>query len=182
MEEKSRYHHQWYAQQYDHDRFGGSFGHYLELTEVVTLLSAIAPCSGSVLDVGAGTGKSSLPLLKQDHEVVSLDASLEMLGVAKNKALNTGLALRPVICDVHDLCFGDKTFECVVCSRVLMHLRNRDKAIDELCRVAKTAIILDFPPLLSFAGADSLLKRVMRVFNVGGQPAPDIPRPADRLP
>ena len=170
MEDKSRYHDQWYAQHYDRDRFGGSFGRYLEVTEIVALASAIAPYRGSVLDVGAGTGKLSLPLLEQHREVVSLDASLEMLSVAKNKTLEAGLKLRPVICDVHKLCFGDNTFECVVCSRVLMHLLNRDRAIDELCRVAKTAIILDFPPILSLAGVDSLFKRVMRAFNASVHP------------
>jgi hypothetical protein len=51
-----------------------------------------------------------------------------------------------------------------------MHLRNQDRAINELCRVAKTAIILDFPPLLSLAGVDSLLKRGIRKFIARVQP------------
>jgi ubiquinone/menaquinone biosynthesis C-methylase UbiE len=170
MKEQSRYHNLRYAQHYDLDRFGGSFGRYLEVTEVAALTSAIAPYRESVLDVGAGTGKLSLPLLEQRRQVVSLDASLEMLSVAKSKALHAGLKLLPVICDVHNLCFGDHTFECVVCSRVLMHLRNQDRAIDELCRVAKTAIILDFPPLLSLAGVDSLFKRGIIKFIARVQP------------
>jgi ubiquinone/menaquinone biosynthesis C-methylase UbiE len=166
MEEKSRYHQQWYAQYYDDDRFGGTFGQYLELTEVAALLLALAPYTGSVLDVGAGTGKLSLPLLKQGRRVVSLDMSPQMLGVARNKALTGDAVLQSVICDAHDLCFVDQSFECVVCSRVLMHLRNWDQAIGELCRVAEKAIILDFPPLLSFAGVDSVLKQVTGAFGL----------------
>lgn len=155
----------WYSEEYDQDRFGGTFGQYLHDEEVGIFLSMINGTGGKILDVGTGTGKLSLPLIRQSRLVSSVDSSLEMLRIAEKKAKREGMVLNSVICDAHRLCFRDKAFECVIASRVLMHLQDWRRGLSELCRVAERTVIIDFPPLIGFAGFHSLFKKVKSVFS-----------------
>lgn len=163
MPKQSIYHEREYAEEYDQERFGGSFGRYLQEQEVELFLSLIGASDKRVLDVGAGTGKFSLPLLRQSRQVVSLDSSWEMLTVAKKKAEAAGVELVPVVCDAHRLCFQDGVFDCVVSSRTLMHLADWRRGLSELCRVAQE-VVVDFPPVRSFSGPDSFFKRCKSFF------------------
>lgn len=169
MHRESIYHQEWYADQYDKEKFGAAFGRYLYDQEVEGYLSLIDNRHRKVLDVGTGTGKLSLPLLSQSRHVVSSDASPEMLRIAKTKALRKGMALKTIVCDAHSLSFEDNEFDCVVCSRTLMHLVDWRKGISELCRVSRDAVVLDFPPLLSFGFPGALIRRVKSLFAPGTQ-------------
>ena len=169
MRKESVYVDESYADQYDEDRFGGTFGQYLHEHEVNTFLSLMKESNGNVLDVGAGTGKLSLPLIRQYGRVTCLDSSAEMLRIALGKAHREGLILRSVICDARHLCFHERAFDYAVSSRVLMHLADWRGSLSELCRVAD-CIIVDFPPLISFSGLHSLLSRCKNAFNLKSQP------------
>jgi ubiquinone/menaquinone biosynthesis C-methylase UbiE len=158
-----------YAEKYDEDRFGGAFGRYLEDLEVMAFLSSIDPSYKRVLDVGAGTGKLSIPLSAKHRELVAVDSSEEMLAVARVKAKNKGLELKTVVSDAHTLCFCDKVFDCVVASRLLMHLVDWQKGLSELCRVSRSAVVFDFPPRLSFSSLDPLIKRFKHLFKSNTQ-------------
>ena len=136
MYKHTLYHKSWYAEEYDNDRFGGSFGQYLQHQEVEIFKSMINGAGGKILDVGAGTGKLSLSFMRQSRQVVSIDASSEMLKLARRKAEKEDMYLRAVICDAQHLCFRDNAFESVVSSRLLMHLADRKQGLAEFCRVA----------------------------------------------
>jgi len=164
MDNKYFYQQKLSAEEYDKDRFGGSFGCYLANREVEILSSLIQVHAGKVLDVGAGTGKLSLPLLQSSIDVVSIDSSEAMLRIADEKARGKALHLRAVTGDVHNLCFNDNSFECVICSRALMHFSDWRKGISELCRVARDVVVLDFPPLLSLAGLSGPFRKLKTVF------------------
>jgi|SRR3972149_5886461 len=164
MDKRSIYHQKFYAEQYNEDRFGGSFGHYLHDIEVKNFLSLMDLSYNYVLDLGAGTGKLCIPLSLQYKHIVAVDFSPEMIKVAIINSRKRGIELKTIVCDAQLLCFNDKTFDCVLSSRMLMHLTDWRKGIAELCRVSKNVVILDFPPLLSFGGFDSLLKRFFKIF------------------
>lgn len=154
-----------HAREYDADRFGGRFGRFLEAREIALYLGLLDGDAGAILDAGAGTGKLSLPLLRDGRTVVAADFSLAMLSVAREKARRSGLAGAFAVADAHALCFRDRAFDCTVASRLLMHLPDWRAAVAELCRITRRTLIFDFPARLSFARIESAWRRV--------RPAPD---------
>jgi len=162
MNKSSLYKLEDYVQQYDKDRYGGSFGLYLKNLEVETFLSMISAKSEMILDIGAGTGKLSIPLIMQSKKVLSADSSVQMLKIARLKSHELSIDLTTVISDVHFLCFKDRTFDCVVSSRLLMHLIDWKLGVREICRVSRNEFVIDFPSKFSFSSLDILFKRIKR--------------------
>ena len=152
------------ARRFDRDTYGRRFGRYLEDLEASIFLPLVDPVSTTVLDLGAGTGKLTIPLLLESKGVIASDTSSEMLGVAKVKANDLGLEIKAVVCDARQLSFKDGTFDCVVSSRTLMHLGDWRKGLQEICRVSSRELVIDFPSIFSFASADILLKRLIKLF------------------
>lgn len=164
MPQPSVYRQRRYAERYDEEKFGGSFGRYLHDHEVETFLSLMDGVHERVLDVGAGTGKLSIPLGMQSRKIFSVDPSFEMLRVARRKAELKRVTIRPVIGDALHLCFRDAVLDCVVSSRVLMHLPDCRQGLAEVCRVAKHMVIVDFPSVASVGGVESVFRRCRRFF------------------
>lgn len=157
-----------YAEEYDDENFGNAFGRRLREDEVALYVSMMET-SREILDVGAGTGKLSLPIIVQGRHVISLDASVEMLRIARKHADRNGVALESVVCDAQQLCFADNAFDCVVSSRTLMHVADWRKAVAELCRASRYMVVMDFPPVVSLAGLGYLLRRLRNLFSARAQ-------------
>jgi len=164
MNNSSIYRNEDFSQRYDRNRYGRRFGRYLEDLEASVFLSLIDPACSIILDLGAGTGKLTIPLLLTSKEVIAADNSPEMLGVAKVKADELGLNIKAVVCDAQRLSFKDGAFDCVVSSRTLMHLGDWREGVQEICRVSSRELVIDFPCIFSFASADIFLKKLKRLF------------------
>lgn len=65
-------------------------------------------CRGKCLELMCGTGRVSIPLLKQNANLVCVDYSEEMLSVFKKKAEVLGIAPKIVCQDVCDLNLSEK--------------------------------------------------------------------------
>jgi len=163
MSTKYIYKNKEYVQKYDNKKYGGNFGEYLKNKEINTFMSMIDSDCERILDIGSGTGKLSIFMNHTSNQVVSLDNSHQMLKFAKNKANKAGTVYLPVVCDAYFICFGDRVFDCVVASRVLMHFSDWEKALSEICRVSDKVVIFDFMVLLSFAGIDSFFKKFKKL-------------------
>ena len=87
----------------------------------------------TVLDLGAGTGTSSLPFHEAGADVVPCDFSIGMLAEGKQRhpelALTAGDATR--------LPFADNSFDAVTISFALRNVQDTDLALRELYRVTK---------------------------------------------
>lgn len=102
-----------------------------EKGETLKMLGEIA--GKTVLDVGAGTGRLSIPLQRQGAIVTACDVSGEMLKVLarKNRHIVT------VVGEAEALPFADKTFEIVTAAFLIVHLKNPRRFFDEVYRVLK---------------------------------------------
>ena len=109
-----------------------SLGRTKAWRRVVT--SVIAPKPGmKILDIAAGTGSSSRPLVDKGAEVTALDFSHGMIeqGRKQNKNINF------VQGDALKLPFEDNAFDVTTISFGLRNTSNTDKALKEALRVTK---------------------------------------------
>jgi SAM-dependent methyltransferase len=101
-----------------------------EQPAVEALLAGVAP--GRALDAACGTGRHAKHLSAR-HETYGVDASAEMLDVARTAApkatFRTG--------DLEDLPFPEGHFDVVVCALALCHLADLTRAVVEIGRVAR---------------------------------------------
>ncbi|UCE37097.1 MAG: methyltransferase domain-containing protein [Thermoplasmata archaeon] len=90
-----------------------------------------------ILDVGCGTGAVTLDIaLLSKGEVVGIDIDTGKLQEAI-KALRNVPNIKLMEGDVLSLPFEDETFDCVVFNIVLMHVKEQQRAVDEMARVTQ---------------------------------------------
>jgi len=119
--------------------------HRLELDTTLSYLKKYLPPKGYVLDAGGGPGRYTIGLAKMGYDAALLDFAPELLLVAKRQIRKAGAqksvkhVTQRTICDLSR--FGDETFDAVIClGGALSHVLDRmerEKAVDELIRVAK---------------------------------------------
>src|SRR5437773_2038239 len=90
----------------------------------------------SVLDLGCGTGRHSLPLAAAGATVTALDFSAEMLAKARAKPGAERVTFRAH--DLHEpLPFPDRSFDRVVCGLAVDHIRDLTGLFAESGRVLR---------------------------------------------
>ncbi len=122
--------------------------------------SEAAPGS-RVLDVCTGTGDVALRFARsvKGTKVVALDFSPEMLGRIRSKVASAGLQDRIEVVegDALNLPFADSSFDVVSNSFGLRTLERRERALEEMTRVAKPGgrvLVMEFlPPPRTLFGA-----------------------------
>lgn len=132
-----------------------------------------------VLDVGSGTGTLAVMLAKSvgsDGEVVGIDASPEMIDVARRKAKKQRSSARFEPTAIESLPFPDASFDLVTSSMMLHHLPEdvQRKGLAEVRRVLRPGgrfAIVDFS-----SASGTFLGHLMSVFGHkhGHSTAPDL--------
>lgn len=149
------------ARTFDEERFGGPIGDLVARGQASVLTAFLGPVEArSILDVGTGTGRAALLLARAGANVTGVDASEEMLALARERSARQAVHVNFQTGDAHALDFPDRSFDCAVSLRVLMHTPRWQVCVDELCRVAKELVVLDYPSARSVALVQSLSRRV----------------------
>jgi ubiquinone/menaquinone biosynthesis C-methylase UbiE len=125
-------------------RFSGPTGEWmLGVQERITLGFLKDKPGATILDVGGGHGQLAIPLCRDGYKVTVLGSSESC------KKRITGIVASGKctfkVGNVIDLPFPDKSFDVVIAFRMLTHCRSWPVLVKELCRVAKTAVIVDYP-------------------------------------
>lgn len=151
---------------FDASRFSGPVGEFIAGHQLSFLNSHLgSPEELRILDVGAGTGRTVLPLSRSGAHVVAADASSKMLSILTEKAFLQGVPIQACRIDAHHLPFPDRSFDVVISLRMIMHVVDWRCALAELCRVARKRVVVDFPPATGFAGLAPLMHPLIRPFN-----------------
>ena len=101
--------------------------------------NALLNCD-SFADIGCGTGEYLGFSRRFVHEVDGIDLSSRYLSRCK-KWEPDGLASA----DVKFLPYRDRTFDCVLCSEVIEHVKELDEALNEVFRVARKFVLISTP-------------------------------------
>ena len=159
------------ARTFDEKRFGGPIGELvasMQARAITNMVGRIA--ERPILDVGTGTGRAALLFARGGAYVTGVDASEEMLAVARRRAEIEGLSLTLIRGDAHELDFPDRSFDVAISLRVLMHTPHWRRCIAELCRVSERLVIIDYPSARSLARLESIWRRT--VHRAGGATEP----------
>ncbi len=150
------------ARTFDNRRFSGPIGELVASTQARVLANMIGRIKDrAILDVATGTGRAALLFARGGAKVTGVDASEEMLAVARQRAAEQASASRFLRGDAHALDFADRSFDAVVSLRLVMHAPDWRACVAELCRVADRLVILDYPSATSVALFESLTRRVV---------------------
>lgn len=149
------------AESFEHTRFGDPVGRLIAETQERVIARFLDPVRGrTILDVGTGTGRAAIALALRGAQVTGVDASAEMLAVAEKRAAAAKASVTFRRDDAHRLNVADRSFDSVVCLRVLMHTPDWRQSLTELCRVADRRLVFDYPALASAAALQAGTRRI----------------------
>ena len=125
-------------------RFSGRAGAYLLQVQTRSVLDAISGLTpGTALDVGGGHGQLVDPLTTAGWRVTvhGTDAAC-----GRNlRELHGKHDCDFVQGDLFSLPFADRSVDLVIAVRLLSHVEDWPRLVGEMCRVARHAVVLDYP-------------------------------------
>jgi ubiquinone/menaquinone biosynthesis C-methylase UbiE len=160
------------ARTFDSRRFSGPIGELIAHSQARVLANMVGRIKDrAMLDVGTGTGRAAFILALGGAKVTAVDASEEMLAIARQRAAEQMLTtIKFQRGDAHALDFPDRAFDAVVSFRMLMHTPQWKRCVAELCRVAERLVIVDYPSATSVALFESLARRGMHAVGMKTEP------------
>ena len=137
-------------------------GKHLAEMQMVEKAFAKIPKTHRVLDVPCGGGRVSVHLGKKGFQMSCADLSDAMIRIARETTDEAGLKCTVEKQDIEGLTYADKFFDTIVSFRLFHHFPDpeiRQRAVTELCRVARKYVALSYFSPLSVTSA----KRKLRV-------------------
>lgn len=125
-------------------RFAGPVGRFFLDRQAEATLDLLRPYPGaSVLDVGGGHGQVTGPLVDAGHAVTVLgsDPSCE----AHVREWTRAGRARFVAADILAPPLPDRSHDVVLSYRLLPHVRRWPELVAALCRLARLAVVVDYP-------------------------------------
>jgi len=155
------------ARSFEERRFGGPIGELVASTQARVLANMVGRIQDRpILDVATGTGRAALLMARGGADVTAVDASEQMLEVARKRAAEERAQITFERGDAHALQFADREFDVVICLRLLMHAPDWRQCMAELCRVAERLVIFDYPAASSVALFESMSRRAVHAMGV----------------
>jgi SAM-dependent methyltransferase len=129
-------------------RFAGPVGAWFLETQAQSVLEFLRPWLGArVLEAGGGHAQLAVPLAQAGYRVTVTGSEPE--AAARLARLMPPGSYGFVACDLHKLPFPDRSFDVVTAFRLLAHVSDWSGLLAELCRVAKNAVVVDYPEKIS---------------------------------
>jgi 2-polyprenyl-3-methyl-5-hydroxy-6-metoxy-1,4-benzoquinol methylase len=137
-------------------RFHGPVGDYfLKVQSEITLALICNWPGASVLDVGGGHGQNVKPLLEHGYPLTIYGSHSSCINRVKRLHGDRGYEFQAG--SLLALPFADRSFDVVISYRLISHMVQWRKVIAELSRVARHAILIDFPTWMSLNALTPLL-------------------------
>jgi SAM-dependent methyltransferase len=125
-------------------RFAGEVGAFFLEVQAEATMDLLRPWArASVLDVGGGHGQLTGPLVEAGHDV-TVYASDPACEARVRRFTGAGRA-RFASGDLLRSSFADRSFDVVLAYRLLPHVRRVAELAAELSRLARHAVIVDYP-------------------------------------
>jgi SAM-dependent methyltransferase len=130
-------------------RFAGPVGEWFLETQRKIVLDLLAPWpKASVLDLGGGHAQVASSLVAAGH-ALTVAGSRETCRERLDRTLSPG-SFAYCTADLLDLPFPDRSFDVALSLRFLSHVVRWQRLLQEMCRVARHAVVLDYADRYSF--------------------------------
>jgi 2-polyprenyl-3-methyl-5-hydroxy-6-metoxy-1,4-benzoquinol methylase len=144
-------------------RFAGGVGEQLLSVQTRGVMKVLSPWAGKrvrVLDVGGGHGQLVGPLVEAGFDVT-------VLGSDESCRRRCDRAVRRerytfVVGDISAPPFGNSSFDVVVSVRIMAHIPDWQRFVGGLCRVAKEAVVIDYPTIQSVNALTPMLYKLKK--------------------
>ena len=126
-------------------RFTSAVGRWFVATQsrIALRMLRTLPAGASILDVGGGHAQVAPPMIEAGYEVTVVGS--DPVCAARLEPWITRGRCRFEVADLLALPYPDRSFDAVVCFRLLPHSIEWTRLIGELCRVARHSVVLDYP-------------------------------------
>jgi len=142
-------------------RFSGKVGNWFLRVQEEATLRMLAPHRGTkILDVGGGHGQLTTTLVQHGYQVTVL-GSADVCKQRVRKYVDENRCSFKVG-NILDLPYPNQAFDVVVSYRLLPHVTRWKQFLSELTRVAKKAVIVDYPAVQSVNAIAPLLFRLKK--------------------
>ena len=137
-------------------RFNGPVGTWLLDKQWDAVSQMLRGCPGrGILEVGGGHAQLTGALLDHDYDVT-------VMGSDPCCARRIRPFIQPGRCELHvgdllNLPYPDNSFDTVIALRLMAHIHDWPRFLGELTRVARHAVIVDYPSLASVNRVERLL-------------------------
>jgi 2-polyprenyl-3-methyl-5-hydroxy-6-metoxy-1,4-benzoquinol methylase len=118
-----------------------------------------------VLDAPCGVGRATILLASMGFDATGLDLGEAAVEVARRELEASKQPGKIELGDLMHLSYDDRFFDAILCFRVYHHFPSeeiRNKAISELCRVAKDHVLISYFSPYSFTSVKRLLRSRLR--------------------
>jgi ubiquinone/menaquinone biosynthesis C-methylase UbiE len=138
-------------------RFEGAVGRWFVDHQARLTLECLAglPRGATVLDVGGGHAQLAPPLIEAGYSVTVIGSDPSC--GARLAPLTEAGRCRFEVGDLQALPYAAQSFDAVTCFRLIAHSVDWRHLISELCRVARSRVIVDYPARRSVNFASSAL-------------------------
>jgi ubiquinone/menaquinone biosynthesis C-methylase UbiE len=129
-------------------RFAGEIGAWLLQVQEAATLQMLAPYpNAKILDVGGGHGQITNTLVKNGYQVTVL-GSADICKTRIENLLDRNLCAFQVG-NILDLPYPDRAFDIAIGYRLLPHVTQWQQFLSQLARIARQAVIVDYPTIRS---------------------------------
>ena len=141
--------------EYDAKRWVSPAGRFTNIAQQNIVSKLCDAWSGRALEIGQGTARFTMPLLKQGLQMTICDLSPEMLDVARGNITKAGLekGLEDAVeGSIYELPFKDNSFDYAISLNVFNHLEHPDQALAQMARVIKPggSLLINYANLRSW--------------------------------
>lgn len=144
-------------------RFAGPTGAWmLSVQESITRRLLGPNTHQTILDVGGGHGQLASPLCTASFHVTVLGSDPSCAHRIQREIHSGSCHFQ--VANLIDLPFPNRSFDAVICFRLLTHCHHWTNLIRELCRVARHTVIVDYPTSQSLNSIAPLLFGAKRKF------------------
>ncbi len=123
-------------------------------------ITALAGAGGSVLDVGAGSGRVAIPLARRRHRVTAVERNEGMMRALGEQAGAAGVEITRIVGSWPQVAGNAGHHDVATCSHVVYDVAAIGPFVEAMHRAARRAVVVEMTVRHPWAGLSPLFERL----------------------